>query len=39
MKYLCREYTLPRSEEASRVRVWILGNTKIRPSLGRDGLR
>ena len=29
MKNLCREYTLPRSEEASRVRGWILGNTKI----------
>ena len=29
MKTSCREYTLPRSEEASRVRVWILGNTKI----------
>ena len=28
MKNLCREYTLPRSEEASRVRGWILGNTK-----------
>ena len=29
MKNLCREYTLLRSEEASRVRGWILGNTKI----------
>ena len=29
----CREYTLPRSEEASRVRGWILGNTKIDPVL------
>ena len=33
MKNLCREYTLPRSEEASRVRAWILGNTKIGPVL------
>ena len=33
MKNLCREYTLPRSEEASRVRGWILGNTKIGPVL------
>ena len=29
MKNLCREYTLPLSDEASRVRAWILGNTKI----------
>ena len=29
MKNLCREYTLPRHEKASRVRGWILGNTKI----------
>ena len=29
MKNLCREYTLLRSEEASRVRGWILLNTKI----------
>ena len=28
---ICREYTLLRSEEASRVRGWILGNTKIGP--------
>ena len=33
MKNLCRENTLPRSEEASRVRGWILGNTKIGPVL------
>ena len=32
MKNLCREYTLPRSEEASRVRGRILGNTKIAQS-------
>ena len=29
MKNPCREYTLPRSEEASRVRGWLLGNTTI----------
>ena len=29
MKNLCREYTVPRSEEAFQVRRWILGNTKI----------
>ena len=29
MNNLCREYTLPRSEEASRVRGLILGNTEI----------
>ena len=33
MKNSCREYTLPRSEEASRVRGWMLGNTKIGPVL------
>ena len=33
MKNVCRENTLPRSEEASRVRGWILGNTKIGPVL------
>ena len=33
MKNLCREYTLPRSEEASRERGWILGNTNIGPVL------
>ena len=38
MKNLCREYTLPRNEEASRVRGWILGKTKIRHSLGCEGL-
>ena len=30
---ICREYTLLRSEEVSRVRGWILGNTKIGPVL------
>ena len=33
MKNQCQEYTLPRSEEASRVGGWILGNTKIGPVL------
>ena len=33
MRNLRREYTLPRSGEASRVRGWILGNTKIGPVL------
>ena len=33
MKTLCREYTLPRSEEASRARGWIRGNTMIGPVL------
>ena len=33
MQNLCREYTLLRSEEASRVREWILGNTRISPVL------
>ena len=46
MNNLCREYTILRSEEASRARGWILGNTKIGPVLDvkvclhqkRDGL-
>ena len=29
----CREYTLPRAEEASQPKVWIQGNTKIGPVL------
>ena len=33
MKTSCREYTSPRSEETSRVRGWIRGNTKIGPVL------
>ena len=33
MNNSCRKYTLPRSEEASRVRGWILGNTNIGPVL------
>ena len=38
MKNLCREYTVPRSEEAFQVRRWILGNTKIGPVLDVEGL-
>ena len=30
MKTSCREYTSPQSEETSRTRAWIRGNTKIR---------
>ena len=33
MKNLCRENTIPRIEEASGVKGWILGNTKICPVL------
>ena len=33
MKTSCREYTLPRNEEASRARGWIRGNTNIGPVL------
>ena len=29
----CREYTLPRDEEASQPKGWIQGNTKIGPAL------
>ena len=29
----CREYTLPREEEASQTKGWIQGNTKIGPVL------
>ena len=29
----CREYTLPREEEASQIKGWIRGNTKIGPVL------
>ena len=29
----CREYTLPRDEEASQPKGWIKGNTKIGPVL------
>ena len=33
MNTLCREFSLPRNEEASRARGWIRGNTKIGPVL------
>ena len=33
MKNVCPEYTLPLSEETSRVRGWIRANTKIGPVL------
>ena len=33
MKNMCREYTLPRNEKASRARAWIIGNTNIGPVL------
>ena len=29
----CREYTLPREDEASQPKEWIQGNTKIGPVL------
>ena len=29
----CREYTLPRDEEASQPKRWVQGNTKIGPVL------
>ena len=29
----CREYTLPREEEASQPKGWIQGNTRIGPVL------
>ena len=29
----CREYSLPRDEEASEPKVWIRGNSKIGPVL------
>ena len=33
MKTTCRECTLPRNEETSRLRGWIRGNTKMGPVL------
>ena len=30
---LCREYTMPRSEKGSRIRGWILKDTRIGPVL------
>ena len=32
----CREYTLPRDEEASQPKGWIQGNTQIGPVLGSE---
>ena len=29
MQHLCREYTLPRNDEGTRVRVWIRSKTRI----------
>ena len=33
MQHLCREYTLPRNQEGTRVRGWIRSNTRICPVL------
>ena len=33
MQHLCREYTMPRNEKKTRVRGWILKNTRIGPVL------
>ena len=33
MQHLCREYTMPRNEKGTRVRGWILKNTRIGPAL------
>ena len=33
MQHLCREYTLPRNEEGTRVRGWIRSKTGIGPVL------
>ena len=33
MSTLCRQYTLPQSDESSQLKGWILGNTKIGPVL------
>ena len=33
MQHLCREYTLPRNEEGTRVRGWIRSKTRIGPVL------
>ena len=33
MQHLCREYTLPRNEEETRVRGWIRSKTRIGPVL------
>ena len=33
MQHLCREYTIPRNEKGTRIRGWILKNTRICPVL------
>ena len=33
MQHVCREYTMPRNEEGTRIRGWILKNTRIGPVL------
>ena len=33
MQHLCREYTMPRSENETRVRGWIRKNARIGPVL------
>ena len=33
MQHLCREYTMPRNEKKTRVKGWILKNTRIGPVL------
>ena len=33
MQQLCREYTMPRNEKGTRIRGWILKNTRIGPVL------
>ena len=33
MQHVCREYTMPRNEKGTRVRGWILTNTRIGPVL------
>ena len=38
MQHLCLEYTLPRNEEGTRVRGWILKNTRIGPVLNMKSL-
>ena len=33
MQHFCREFTMPRNEEGTRIRGWILKNTRISPVL------
>ena len=33
MQHLCQEYTMRRNEKGTRIRGWILKNTRIGPSL------